>query len=76
MLATKMTSTQRAADDCADNAAETYLARHVATTETMWHGLTCQVQVLPPLGSEQGVITIVARVGDTSQTLWVPQRGF
>ncbi|WDL97007.1 hypothetical protein [Alicyclobacillus sp. ALC3] len=76
VLATKMTSAQRAADDCADNAAETYLAGQVATSETMWHGLTCQVQLLPAQDSEQGVMTIVARVGDTSQTLWIPQRGF
>lgn len=67
---------QRAADDCADNAAETYLAGGQATTEVLWNGLTCQVNITRPENGEQAVVTIVAHVGKASQTIWVPQDGF
>lgn len=69
---TALTVTSRAAADCADDAAEVWLAGQTPATAVSVNGRSCAVQLIPPKPGEEAVMTIVAQVEQSTQTLLVP----
>lgn len=69
---TALTATSRAAADCADDAAEIWLAGQLPATADIVNGQSCTIQVILPKPGEEAVMTIVAQVDQSIQKLVVP----
>lgn len=70
--AEQLTYMQRSADDCADDAAELWLAGHAVSVASM-DVKGCTVNVTEQAFSNGKVVTIAADVGNRTQTLSLSQ---